>query len=414
MDLTQKPHYAHFQLRNLVACTSQNSVYYSGHSKIYQSRPLFRQKHLKLDLTDPYVQSANPDANGDTGILITTLAANHGILIAGGFGGEYALSSTTTMSKGHTEGLITEHGNSITNHIDLIQNRHSSTPQAIISSNDYYIRVLDTETEKFVHEKCFNFSPNCSATSPDSRLRVMVGDKRNVYILNAETSQVLHKLSGHTDYGFACAWADNGYHVATGNQDKMVRIWDARMWTDSNGKGKVLKTVSSELTAIRSLKFSPVGSGKRVLVAAEQADIINIIDAETYDTKQTLDFYGEILGTSFSPDGQGLFVGVNDPLRGGVMEFERCGKGESYGNRRYRYDKTWGGYEEADQIDEKWVSGDEGQLVSTSPADPYEHMDAGLDWKRTVEESVTHRKAKRTATWYRRNAAGAGDELPFY
>jgi DNA-binding beta-propeller fold protein YncE len=180
------------------------------------------------------------------------------------------------------------------------------------------------------------------------------------------------------DFGFACAWADNGWHVATGNQDKLIKIWDARMWTDHQGAGKPITTISAVMTGARSVKFSPLGSGKRVLVAAEAADMVSVIDAETYQTKQTLDFFGEICGFDFTPDGQNLFVGIHDSLRGGIMEFERCGFGGSYGATEH------------DEIE-------------------FDERASGLDWKSTDAEVVDDARSKRTATHRQRKAAQSWD-----
>jgi hypothetical protein len=74
---------------------------------------------------------------------ISTLAAGHGVLIAGGFGGEYAMKSLSSdFDSKHMEGLVTDHDNGITNHIHTIFDRVSGVPQAIFASNDCCIRTL--------------------------------------------------------------------------------------------------------------------------------------------------------------------------------------------------------------------------------------------------------------------------------
>jgi hypothetical protein len=80
------------------------------------------------------------------------------------------------------------------------------------------------------------------------------------------------------------------------------------------------------MAGVRSLKFSPAGSGQPVLVAAEDADFINIIDAQTYDSKQTIDIFGNIGGIAFTNEGRDLNVFCCDPARGSLMQFERCGR----------------------------------------------------------------------------------------
>lgn len=244
--------------------------------------------------------------------------------------------------------MITNDNSGITNHVQLHLSRTSSKPRAAFASNDNGFRVLDIETEKFVSETCFDKPINCSAISPDGRLRVMVGDHTQVLITRAEADgrpEILKELSGHGDFGFACAWADDGWTVATGFQDKAVKIWDARRWTDSSGTAIPVCTVRSEIAGVRSLRFSPLGSGKRVLVAAEEADFVNIYDAQMFQSKQTFDFFGEIGGVSFVNDGQDLHVLCCDRTRGGLFSLERCGLGSERHHDpddfHRQYDRKW-------------------------------------------------------------------------
>ena len=379
MDFKPEITLSHFQLRNLLACTSRNNICYAGNnSKVYSINPLTNQRAVRLDLKDPIVQ--NPNSTIFSGIQISTIAADHSILIAGGFGGEYALTRLDSpLRTEHIEGLLTTDPNPITNHVQIHLNRNSGRPLAAFASNDTTLRTLDCTTNTIVAQHKYDYPVNCSAISPDHRLRVIVGDNQSVMICNAEKGEVLQELAGHIDYGFACAWADNGWHVATGNQDMLIKIWDARMWTDQNGIGKPLQTIAATMAGARSLKFSPLGSGKRVLVAAEAADMISIINAETYTSKQTLDVFGEIAGVDFTPDGQNLFVGVHDSARGGIMEFERCGFGE---------------------------------LPVSDILEPDEQA-TGLDWKKSDRDVVEDPRSMRTAIHRKRRAVRMWDMNPF-
>jgi WD40 repeat protein len=276
-----------------------------------------------MDLTNPNIQPAHVFPGN--GVQISTLTVAHDILVAGGFSGEYGIINLRAPKETkHTEGIITHHVNGITNHVQVHLPRNSSSPVAAFASNDMSIRVLDVNTNKFIAEHRYEHAINCTAVSPDRRLRVLVGDNRNVMICNVETGEILQDLEGHRDFGFACDWADDGWTVATGNQDMQVKIWDARKWKSSSGIACPVSTIAAEMAGVRKLKFSPLGSGKRVLIAAEPADFINVIDAETFSSKQTLSFFGEIGGVDFTNDGQDLIVANCDNMRGGIMEFERC------------------------------------------------------------------------------------------
>ncbi|KAM0437528.1 hypothetical protein ACHAPT_001892 [Fusarium lateritium] len=312
----QDVYLAHFQLRSVLACPSRSAAFYPGGRGVNRMNPVSGKTELFLN---------NSDVTG-LGAVISTVDAKHGVLMAGTFNGEYYLKNLHSEDKkGYTDGQITPNLGGITNHIQIHTPRRSSSPIAAISSNDEGFRVMDLATEKFTLQTRYQFALNCSSISPDGRLRAMVGDDFKVIITDADTGQIQQELTGHRDYGFACDWSDDGWTVATGFQDKGVKIWDARRWCDSRGVSTPLCTIRSEMAGVRNLRFSPVGSGQRVLVAAEEADFVNIINAQTFSTKQTIDIFGEIGGIAFTNDAQDLNVLVSDRSRGGLLQLERCG-----------------------------------------------------------------------------------------
>ncbi|TGO58606.1 hypothetical protein BCON_0053g00410 [Botryotinia convoluta] len=316
MDFQHDVHIRHFQLRNLITCPSQNCVIYAAKTKVLHYDPTIESTpRVLMDLGNPRTQSFHSSLNG---CQVSTLTSGHEIVVAGGFEGQYALISTRAQKDAkHTEGMITEHPNDITNHAQVHLSR-SSSPLVTFASNDSGIRTLDVTTNKLILEHMYDHAMNCTAVSPDRRLRVLVGDTRKVMICNSETGQTLQELEGHLDFGFACDWSEDGWTVATGNQDMQVKIWDARYWN------RPVASIAADMAGVRKLKFSPLGSGRPILVAAEPADYINIINAETFDSKQTLSFFGEVGGFDFTNDGQELVVANCDTLRGGIIEYERC------------------------------------------------------------------------------------------
>jgi hypothetical protein len=327
MDIRRDVHLSHFQLRNLFASTSRARVFYPAIGSVEQFNPMSGHGHSIVKI------------GSEINAQVSSLAAGHGVLAAGTFGGDYILRHLDSGEPEKTAchgGVISSSSNisGITNHVAVHQARTSSAPLAAFASNDNCFRVLDIATETWLSRQTLGFAPNCTALSPDGRLRVMVGDTFDVVITAAESGtsggqpEILHRLSSHRDYGFACDWADDGWTVATAFQDKAVKIWDARRFTDSSGNAVPVCTIRSEMACVRSLRFSPVGSGRRVLVAAEEADFVNIIDAQTFRRKQTLDVFGELGGISFANGGQDLMVLCCDPARGGIMQLERCGQGD--------------------------------------------------------------------------------------
>lgn len=321
MDTAHRAFVAHFQLRNLISCTSRSDIYYATKSRVMHTDASSQTESCIMDLTKPLGDPSSPST-----FTLTALTASDEVLIAGGFSGEYALTNLSSeYGTSPTQGYVTHEYNGITNHVHTFQSRSGGKPQGVFCSNDQRLRVLDCNTNQLIYDFGYEQAINCSATSPNGRMRVVVGDFHETLITDAETGLPFERLRTHTDHVFACAWADDGIHVATGAQDSQVAIWDARRW------GQPLAVVASVMACPRSLRFSPVGGGRRVLFSAEAEDIVNVLDAVSFDRAQTLDFYGATGGIAVTPDGAALFVANCDSKFGGILEFERVGFGEPHG-----------------------------------------------------------------------------------
>ena len=336
--------FPHFQLRNLMTATSRNAIYYAAREGVLRTDAYGSSPVPVIDLRKQ-IENAQP-------CQITTLAASGNVLVAGGFEGEYTIANLTSSEavKSTTGSVrdISAQGSFITNHVHLYPSRSSYIPQGVLCSNDGGLRILDCETNAIQSHFTYPYAVNCSATSPDSRLRVVVGDFHETLITNAETGQTLQSLNVHEGDAFACAWADDGIHVASAAQDSTIAVWDARCWA------RPVAMIASELSVPRVLAFSPIGSGPRVLVTAEADDYINIINAQTFESKQVFDFFGPTAGISMTPDGQSLFVANGDKRFGGIVELERTGWGEAFGPKPSRgaiAEEDWSDWRSEDGLD---------------------------------------------------------------
>ncbi|PGH26770.1 hypothetical protein AJ80_01534 [Polytolypa hystricis UAMH7299] len=309
---------SHFQLRNLMSVTTSNTIQYVHRSKVYSVAPFYDEQDCLINLSNGQSSMTFVEP-----VKISSMKAKHGVTVVGGFSGEYAMRGDL-IDGNTTEGFITKRSNGISNHIDIVKHRTSGKPQAVISSNDLRIRILDCETNQFVQTYKFASAVNCTDTSPDGRLRVVVGDAPAAWVLDSETGKPIQCLSGHKDYGFACAWSPDMLHIATSNQDKTVNIWDARMW-------RIMQCIDSDVAGYRSLRYSPVGGGPRTLLMCEPADRIAIVNAQNYQTRQVHNFFGEIGGADYSPDGGRIWVANMDDKFGGLMEFDRWEWGQRFG-----------------------------------------------------------------------------------
>ncbi|CAD0093001.1 unnamed protein product [Aureobasidium vineae] len=316
--------HSHGQLRNVLAARSRNDVFYASKSKVMHtslSCPAYTDVVMNFSGA-----STNPNQAGDT--YITTIAVSpatdfdgycsDAVLVTGGLEGEYALLNlNSTLGDRPTEGFVTVAEQKETTHVHILSHRRTGALGAAFCSNDSKVRILDIGTNSWSAEFGYGHQINCAATSPDGRLRMIVGDTCESLITDAERGNVLFRMRQHTGYGFACAWAADGWHVATGSEDGKVVVYDARRWD------MPLAALACEMSCARSLHFTTSNRGGASLVVAESDDIVSVYDAMDWNDKQTIDFFGSVVGAVSVEDGEELIVANGDETVGGLMVFER-------------------------------------------------------------------------------------------
>ena len=340
MDTKRRPDFSHFQLRHNLSATSKNAVLYTNRPPRHDGVSAFdawksRNKTIVClnpeTGTEECVMDVRKRYNKDDPKVdkIHAMTAGNGVLVAGSFEGVYAMKSLAAdFRSAPVIRTIATGGDVSTNHIHTHLDRQGGLPRVVFDSNDRSVRILDCSTSGWVACHKYPYQVNCSITSPDGRLRLLNGDNCEPIVANAETGETLARLPGHNDFGFACDWAPDGITMATGHQDGLVKVWDARKLDES------IQTIAMEQAGCRSLQFSPLGSGKRVLVLAEPGDFVHIVDAQTFESKQTIDFFGEISGISMPPDGSKLYIANADSVYGGLLEFERSWDSTVYNRRQ--------------------------------------------------------------------------------
>jgi hypothetical protein len=319
-----KASHSHGQLRTVLAARSRNDVFYASKSKVMHtslSCPAYTNVVVNFSGA-----STNPNQAGDT--HITTIAVSpatdfdgycsDAVLVTGGLEGEYSLLNlNSTLGDRPTEGFVTVAEQKETTHVHILGHRRTGALGAAFCSNDSKVRLLDIGTNSWSAEFGYEHQINCAATSPDGRLRMIVGDSCESLITDAERGNVLFRMQQHTGYGFACAWAADGWHVATGSEDGKVVVYDARRWD------MPLASLTCEMSCARSLHFTTSNRGGASLVVAESDDIVSVYDAMSWHEKQTIDFFGSVVGAVSVDDGQELIVANGDEMVGGLMVFER-------------------------------------------------------------------------------------------
>lgn len=320
------PCYSHLQLRHNLSASSKNALFYVSSLNEDKDVP-------HLGYSPPQMVRCSNRASDTAQVVLSSnrkhdfscLSAEHDVLVAGVLhSGDYMMKSLHVDAKADpVSGQLNTSMTEGVNHVQNFLERRSGLPQAAFCTNDYVIRVVECKINKVIKTFQYPSPVNCSAISPDGRLRVLVSDDAWPLVTDADTGEVLARLPGHKDHGFACAFSPDGINMATGHQDGIVQIWDTRF------TGRCLHSLPAEMTGARSLTFSPLGSGYPVLVMAENVDFVSVVDARTFKSKQDIEFFGEIAGVTMPPDDRTLFVGNADPDYGGIMEFERTGEGRS-------------------------------------------------------------------------------------
>lgn len=307
METEYKCSLVHFQLRNLLTAVDRHSVYYTDARAVKVYNPHDHSCKTVMNLSNRSVLYP---------FKISSLALTEEYCCTGGFFGEYAIKPLRNDEQYSVPtdvhvGLVTTDTSGITNHISP-QKTRSGVSQLVVSSNDSCLRSMDVETLKLTHEMYVDHPLNCSATSTDKRLTLVVGDHCSSMLLDAENGEILRTIPGHTDYSFSCAWSNDGYTFATGSQDLTTRLYDARGHTD-----RPIAIFKASMGAVRSLKFSECG---KLLAVAEPADFVHVHDLLNLTSVQSIDFFGEISGIDFA--GQSFFVGNADRMIGGIAEYE--------------------------------------------------------------------------------------------
>jgi WD40 repeat protein len=134
------------------------------------------------------------------------------------------------------------------------------------------------------------------AYSPKGKFLASGGDDRTVRIWDSETGKAVATLRGHKATVNSVAFSPDGMLVAGGGDDRTVRIWDAETGTPK-------RTLAREdIGPVRSVAFSPDGS---LLASADFEPTVRLWDVRTGELVRTLfEPSNGMWSVAFSPDGK--------------------------------------------------------------------------------------------------------------
>ncbi|MBP7930803.1 MAG: WD40 repeat domain-containing protein, partial [Acidimicrobiia bacterium] len=126
---------------------------------------------------------------------------------------------------------------------------------------------------------------------------------RTVRIWDAHTGECTATLTGHNGWVRSVVWSPDGTHLASGSDDRTVRIWDAHT-------GECTATLTGHDGWVWSVVWSPDGTH---LASGSDDEMVRIWDAHTGECTATLTGHdGSVRSVVWSPDGTHLASGSND------------------------------------------------------------------------------------------------------
>ena len=139
--------------------------------------------------------------------------------------------------------------------------------------------------------------------SPDGRQLASGSDDKSVRVWDLSSGREVKKLEGHTSCVTSVCFRPDGRQLASGSDDKSVRLWDL-------SSGREVKKLEGHTARVTSVCFSPDG---RQLATGSNDKSVRVWDLSSGREVKKLEGHTScVTSVCFSPDGRRLASGSDD------------------------------------------------------------------------------------------------------